>query len=314
MSIIEQAAKRLEELRRGGVDVPWEAAGLSQERFAKILSRDASAQLPVANIVSGSAGSAPSTSLGRPTKADRGQAQSRVVEINLAKLAELGYLSPDAGRGALAAELRHIKRPILRNVSRSNGRQDRSSLIMITSALPEEGKTFCAINLAMSVAMEVDTSVLLVDADVVRPSVFSRLGLTEERGLLDVLTGDRLDLSEVMLRTNVPKLSLLAAGTRNPMATELLASGAMDELLLELANRYPDRVIILDSPPLLVTSEARVLASRVGQVVVVVDSNRTTSAQVADAFRMLESCPLVMSILNNCSAGSTAGGYGYGYE
>lgn len=328
MSIIEQAAKRLEELRRGGVDVPWSAAGLTEGQFNEMLGRGPTPATATEVAASDGASShrvdvvpLPAAAMQRMASVSGPQSSpstarrvSSSVEIDLARLARQGYLAPDLVRSDLALEFRHIKRPLLANAADRKEDGSRNALIMITSALPSEGKTFCAINLAMSLAMEVDTSALLVDADVIRPSVLDRLGLQPQaRGLLDVLADDKLDLADVMLRTNVPKLSILPAGTRSVMSTELLASGAMDRLLVELATRYSDRIVILDAPPLLPTTESRVLASRVGQVVIVVDSENTTTAKVAQAFAAVEDCPLVMSILNKCTAPEHRHGY-YGYE
>jgi len=183
----------------------------------------------------------------------------------------------------------------------------------VTSALPREGKTFCAINLALSMAMEVDTSVLLVDADVVRPAVLDRLGLPPTRGLMDVLTDPSLDLADVMLRTNIPKLSLLPAGTRNERSTELLGSEAMERLLVDLSNRYADRVVIFDAPPLLLTSEAKVLAERLGQVVVVVEAGNTPRAAVNEAFAAVAQCANVVTVLNRCAEPVSDSRYGYYY-
>lgn len=331
MSIIEQAAKRLEELRRGGVDVPWEAAGLPEDRFDAMVGRggsDGSSALaaptkvdaalrPVDEIrrraaVEAAGLAAQGEHTGKPN-ARAGSAPS--VEIDLDRLASQGYLAPELARSELALEFRYIKRPLLSNAADRSQGAGRNALIMVSSALPGEGKTFCAINLAMSMAMEVDTSVLLVDADVIRPTVLDRLGLPSMKGFLDVLTDDKLDLTDVILRTNVPKLSILPAGAGNAMSTELLASGAMDRMLVEIATRYPDRVVILDAPPLLLTTESRVLASRVGQVVIVVDSENATTSKVAQAFAAVEECPLVMSILNKCSEPEHRhGDYGYEYR
>lgn len=325
MSIIEQATKRLEELRRAGVAVPWAAAGLSEQQFKSMVGApgaeasnaadpgpDASAQNPTpASAVRRFEHPANAALAAAPHHEARPPTQSKSVELDLVALQEAGYLVPNLVRSDLALEFRHIKRPILKNV-RTPGSvaNHRGSLIMVSSALPGEGKTFCAINLAMSIAMEIDTSVLLVDADVVRPSVLPRLGLAADRGLLDVLTDPTLDLSEVLLKTNVPKLSILPAGRPNLHSTELLASAAMERLLEELATRYGDRVVIFDAPPLLLTTEARVLASRVGQVVMVVDSTKTSQADVAKAFGAVEACPTVMSVLNKCPSVEQGGSYG----
>jgi protein-tyrosine kinase len=173
-----------------------------------------------------------------------------------------------------------------------------ANLIMITSSLPGEGKTYCAINLAMSIAMELDHTVLLVDADVARPSILPTLGLPPHRGLMDILLDDKLDMADVMLRTNVDTLSILPAGTRTPRATELLASSTMSSLLTEIATRYSDRIVIFDSPPLLLTSEARVLAEHMGQIVMVVEAQTTTQHAVKEALHQLEGYPNVNLIYN----------------
>lgn len=330
MSIIEQAAKRLEELRRGGVDIPWGASGLSEQRFEALQGRVSGAPAspsPAPRAPIDAAGGAGSGSLlaeamrrrelagehapeARPPAASR---HSASVTIDLEALGRKGYLVPSMVRSALALEFRNIKRPLLRNALRHDDPNGRGALIMVTSALAGEGKTFCSVNLAMSMAMEVDSSVLLVDADVVRPAVLDRLGLPPARGLMDLLTDESLEVADVMLRTNVPKLSILPAGSPNVMATELLASAAMDRILVDLATRYRDRVIILDAPPLLLSTEARVLASRVGQVLVVVDSANTTVSKVTEAFAAVESSPQVMAVLNKTAAITRPSEYDYGY-
>ncbi|TXC66424.1 AAA family ATPase [Piscinibacter aquaticus] len=234
---------------------------------------------------------------------------SRSVVIDLERLAAMGYLVPGAIRSKLALDFRHIKRALLKNAQeQAQQTARRSSLIMVTSAVAGEGKTFCAVNPAMSIAMEVDTSVLLVDADVVRPSVTARLGIEADRGLLDVLNDPSLDLADVMLRTNVPKLSVLPAGTPDSRSTELLSSAAMERLLAGLASRYSDRVIVFDAPPAADGRIARAGLSR-GPVLVVVDSTKTTTAQVEEAFTAVESVPAVSSILNRSAVSDTYGAY-----
>jgi exopolysaccharide/PEP-CTERM locus tyrosine autokinase len=184
---------------------------------------------------------------------------------------------------------------------------------VVTSALPGEGKTYCAINLAMSIAMERDITVLLVDADVARPSVLKVLGLGAEAGLMDILMNDELELADVILKTNVPTLSILPAGRSNRHATELLASRSMSTLLSEIANRYADRIVIFDSPPLLITTEASVLAAQMGQVVMVVEAETTTQNAVREALRLLDSCKHINLIYNKIKAFPGTEYYGY-YE
>lgn len=232
--------------------------------------------------------------------------------INLAKLRQMGVITPEVEKTQIAEEFRLIKRPLIKNAfTQGPGAIKNGNLIMITSALAGEGKSFCAINLAMSIATEMDHTVLLVDADVARPSLPRYLGLNAERGLLDVLLDDKLELADVMLKTNVEKLSILLAGRKNRHATELLASQSMSDLLTEIAERYSDRIVIFDSPPLLLTSEAHVLASQMGQIVLVVAAEKTPQQAVKEALRQIESCDVVNLIYNKAS--SFPGGEYYGY-
>jgi receptor protein-tyrosine kinase len=187
---------------------------------------------------------------------------------------------------------------------------------MVTSALAGEGKTFTAVSLAMSIAMELDNTVLLVDADVANPTLPSVLRFQPAKGLLDVLTDPVNQLSDVLLRTNVPKLSVLPAGTPHRRATELLASETMERLVTELAKRYADRILIFDAPPLLPTTESRVLANHMGQIVVVVEADKTSHGALKQALATIESCPIVTTVLNKATrsdVGSFYGYRGYGY-
>jgi protein-tyrosine kinase len=254
---------------------------------------------------------------GTPTDASLAQRAepSTRVSFDLERLRGVGYLVPDQVRSEMAEQFRHLKRPLLKNARAKTGPSGLcSSHIMITSALPGEGKTFSSINLAMSMAMEVDTAVLLIDADVVRPSVFNRLGINlKPPGLLDLLTRDDLPLHEALVSTNVPKLTLMASGERNQRSTELLASTAMDRLLARLAIEYPDHVVIFDAPPLLLTNESPVLATKVGQVVVVVEAAKTRRTVIQQAFAALKNCPVVHSVLNKCDEATEGRRYGYYY-
>ena len=223
--------------------------------------------------------------------------ESQSVNVDLELLTRTGCLIEVDSRSLQAQQFRDIKRPLLRN-ARSASATERMSLIMVTSPGSGEGKTFCAINLAMSMAIEVDTAVLLVDADVVRPDLLSRLGLQPRKGLLDLLADSDIDITDVLLRTNVANLSILPAGSANSRSTEILASSALDRLLAELAVRLPDHVVIFDAPPLLLTTEAKVLATRVGQVLMVIEAGRTPRNLAQRAFAVLDECAIVMTVLN----------------
>jgi exopolysaccharide/PEP-CTERM locus tyrosine autokinase len=237
---------------------------------------------------------------------------ARFVDINLARLHQMGMVTHDGGRTSAAEDFRIIKRPLLRTALGAPGaRPKNGNLIVVTSALPGEGKTFCAINLAMSIAMEKDHTVLLVDADVARPSVLKVLGLPASAGLMDALLSDRYCLSDLILKTNIASLSILPAGRNNKHATELLASQSMSLLLDEIAGRYPDRIVIFDSPPLLLTTEANVLAAQMGQVVLVVESETTTQRAVKEALRRIGNCPHINLICNKTRAFPGDDYYGY---
>jgi receptor protein-tyrosine kinase len=311
VGIIEQAAKRLEELKRAGIDVPG-VLGEAQPDVA-----GPAAGRPGGNRAPPQAG-APTLVLPqkqedpRPAELRR---ISRTARIDLARLAAEGYVTPDAPRSAIASEFRVIKRPLLANAhAKSATRATNTNLVMVTSSTAGEGKSFTALNLALSIAMELDVRVLLVDADVANPSLMQMLGLPQAKGLLDVLIDESLGLSRVLLRTNVEKLSLLPAGTAHPRATELLASEAMTRLVEDMASRYADRIIVFDSPPLLLTTESRVLAAHMGQIVVVVEAERTTAGALKEALTKIESCPIVMTVLNKARTPAMGEYYGYGYQ
>ena len=312
MSLIEQAAKRLEQLRQAGVEFPDEQSPPSSIIKPKV-EQDGDAPYPA--------------SLTQPYKSENsalvatlelGKASAKPgkrVELNLEAISASGLLVPQATRSQLADEYRVIKRPLIANaMGRGSTPINNGNLIMVTSALPGEGKSFTAINLAISIAMELDNTVMLVDADVARPSILNMLALPPAPGLLDVVVKNSVDISDVLLRTNIEKLSILPSGTAHPRATELLASDVMIRLLDDMAKRYSDRIIIFDSPPLLLTTESRALATHMGQIILVVNAENTTQAAVKQAISALEACPVKMLVLNQARQASTDGyGYGYGY-
>lgn len=225
------------------------------------------------------------------------------ITISNHKLKQMGMISIDGERSQIAEEYRLIKRPLLMNAFGQGAAPVRNgNMIMVTSSLPGEGKTFCSINLAISIAMEFDRTVLLVDADVAKPSVLRYLGVKAERGLLDVLRDEKLNIGDVLIKTNVENLSILPAGRTYKQATELLASEAMTSLIREIANRYPDRIVIFDSPPLLATSEASVLASHMGQIVMVIEAEKTPQEAVKEAIARIETvCDVIGTVLNKAT-------------
>lgn len=238
------------------------------------------------------------------------------VTLDLERIRRAGLLVPDTQRSRIKEEYRHIKRPLLMNASGKGATPTEcANLIMITSANPGEGKTFTACNLALSIAAERDRTVLLVDADLVRPSITKVFGFESEVGLVDFLIQDNLELSDVLVETSIPSLTILPSGSGHHLSTELLASRNMRALAQDMSKRYPDRIVIFDSPPLLATTEASVLATLVGQVVMVVEAEKTRQSQVKEALALLDPNMILGFVLNKTRRSSGSDYYGYyGYD
>jgi exopolysaccharide/PEP-CTERM locus tyrosine autokinase len=236
------------------------------------------------------------------------------VRIPIEMLRARGFVTPDAAPTAISQEFRVIKRPLLANAfGRGTTPVKNGRRVMVTSAFAGEGKSFCAINLAMSIAAERDTYVLLVDADVAKPSIPRELGIESGPGLMDCLIDPARDVGELVQPTNIERLSLLPAGRNHEQATELLASASMKELIDHLSDRYEDRIIIFDSPPIMMTTEARVLASYMGQIVMVVEAGVTPREAVTDALASIGSPEVVGMVLNKAREARGARYQGYGY-
>ncbi len=223
-----------------------------------------------------------------------------VVTIDRAMLAERGMIVPGAPVGPLAEEFRLVKRHLLglKRLIAEGAHPDRARTILVCSARPGDGKTFCAINLALSIAAERDTEVLLVDADFAKPDVCKQLGLPDGRGLLDALDDGAVDPEELVIQTDVPGLAVLSAGTRTSADTELLASAQTRTVIARLLAANPRRVVLFDSPPALAASPASVLATQVGQVMLVVRADRTGDGELREAVSLLDGCEHIELLLN----------------
>lgn len=222
-----------------------------------------------------------------------------IAPVDVAQLRRKGFIVPDGPPGALIEEFRLVKRQLLLNAS-GVGRSapiDRGRMIMVCSAQPNEGKTFCAVNLALSLASERDTEVLLVDADVAKPEILSTLGLEGTIGLMDAIADPSIDVEDLVIQTDLARLSVLPAGRATHDDTELLASARTKDVFGRLAEN-PDRIVIFDSAPALAASPASVLALHVGQVLMVVRADRTTEAELTDALELVEGCPNISLMLN----------------
>ena len=236
--------------------------------------------------------------------------QARKLELDFPKLGPMGYLAPEEPESLIANEFRKIKRPLIQACQgKLAAPVANANRIMITSSVPGEGKSFISLNLALSIAMERDSTVLLIDADTTRRSLSRLLGISSNSGLLDLLGGNQVEVADALLRTNVERLSVLPAGQPRRHATELLASEAMESLVEELASRYSDRILIFDTPPLLGAPEPAVLATHMGQIIVVVEADKTTQRVLTNSLATIESCPQVTTILNKTS--NSQSGYYY---
>ena len=231
------------------------------------------------------------------------------ITLDYDVLSSLGYVVPDSESKQLAEEYRIIKRPVVMNAfGKGAAPLKHGNLVSIASSLPSEGKTFTALNLGLSIASEMDATVLLIDGDVLKASLSKLIGVDANRGLIDLLEDPGCKVNDVILDTQNPKLKIIPAGTRSAKSTELLASQAMERLLAELAERYQDRIILFDSPPILPTSEASVLNHLMGQVLLVVEAGNTPVNAVQDSVARLDRDKAIGLILNK-SRDSSVGGY-----
>ena len=242
-------------------------------------------------------------------------ARIRPVEparIDRDMLAEAGMLVPGGPVTALAEEFRLVKRQLLTTAADIEKRDPQAArMILVCSAQPGDGKTFCAINLALSLAAERDLQILLVDADFPKPDILDRLGLPAGKGLLDALGDPAIDVESLVIPTDVPQLSVLPAGKRTHADTELLRSDHAQEVLERLLSADADRIIIFDSPPALAASPAAVLASLVGQTVLVVRADRSSESDLREAVALLDGCDDIQLLLNATTYRAEGARFGY---
>jgi protein-tyrosine kinase len=284
VSLIESA---LDKLRKADpVDVPARVAGPKPSRSGSLGRVDASAQEhPQAPLT-----------------------PSKHLTIDPLALRAAGYLPEEPLQRRFADHYRQIKRPL---VEKALGGTRDMGLILVTSALPGDGKTFTSINLALSMARERDVSVLLIDADTARANISNVLGIRAEPGLTDALTDESIDIESLIMRADVRGLDVLPAGRSVENATELLASARMQQVFERIGTRHPRRLVVIDSAPLLVSSEARVLTRIPGQIVLVVRSGATPQRAVQEAAAQIDKLKLRGLIVNNAHFRQADGYYGY---
>jgi protein-tyrosine kinase len=295
MSIVERAGKRLD--------------SQPTKSLVELAADRLSATSPGARIAEG----APATDAKSAVREESGREAQPQVTIDFDRLRAMGFAAP-ADHSAIAEEFRLIKRPLLSiALSETVPPRENRNVIMVTSANPNEGKTFVATNLALSMASEHDVHVLLVDADVANPSIPRVLGFEAETGLVDAVADDAIEFADILVRTNVGNLTILPAGRAKPGVSELLASARMARFVTDLSRRYPNRIIIFDSPPVLARTEPIILAKHVGQVVLVVEAERTSRTAVDEALTLLGPDRVAGVVLNKAPHVIGQEGFGKGY-
>ena len=251
------------------------------------------------------------------TFAEASKTNKETIILNGEHLTEKGFIYNADSTHHIQEEFRHIKRKLLKNAFGPTAKTlKHCNLIMVSSTNANEGKTFISINLALSIALEQDKTVLLIDADVLRPSLHRELEFENKQGLLEYLLDEVHSLSDVIYNTNIPNLKLIPAGKPHFLTNELLASTKMATLAEELAQRYPDRLVIFDCPPILGVTETPVLSSLVGQAIVVVEESKTKLNDVKKAVSQLDEDIAIGFVMNKTvmSKKDGYGYYGYGYN
>jgi receptor protein-tyrosine kinase len=241
---------------------------------------------------------------------------SKMITLNGERLAERGFIYGINSTHHIQEQFRHIKRKLLNNAFGPAAKTlSQSNLVMVTSTNPNEGKTYISINLALSIALEQDKTVLLIDADVLRPSLHRELEFESSEGLLEYLLSEVDDLSDIIYSTNLNNLKIIPAGKPHYLTNELLASNRMELLAKELAERYPDRIVIFDCPPILGVTETPVLSNLVGQAIIVVEESKTKLDEVKKASSLLNEDIAVGFVMNKTinTKKDGYGYYGYGY-
>lgn len=318
MSTIEKALQKQREaaLKKQQEQAAADSAQQTPETTENTLERAAQQAVPVPPKAEAQVPpSAPVTETQTVTTGKARSDASRDRYIDLVKVQQEGFVNRE-GRSLINEEYRAIKRKVLNNAFGPLSKTlNNSNLIMVTSPNPNEGKTFTAINLALSIALEQDKTVLLVDADVLRPSVMKTIDQPFENGLMEYLLGEVDDVGEIMHHTSLDTLKIIPAGKSHHLSTELLASEKMSETVQEFANRYSDRVVIFDTPPLIGINETAVMANLAGQAVIVVQEGKTSMTRLSQAVDQLNPDMAKGFVLNKSlrKEGSGAGYYGYYY-
>lgn len=220
--------------------------------------------------------------------------------VDRAMLAHHGLIDPDQQATALLEEFRIVKRQVLQAArdARSRSLGAKAQRVLVSSPLPSEGKTFTACNIAIAMAAEKDVEVVLVDADISKPSLLSVFGLSKGPGLMDALANPDIAVEDCVIPTDITGLAILPAGHQTSTDSEYLASARTAEVLERLTQGAPERIVIFDSSPALAASPAAELAKLVGQTLVVARADRTGQSALEDTLSLLSACDDLKLVLN----------------
>jgi protein-tyrosine kinase len=316
VSLVEKALKKMASARVAETTATQTAiAPATSSAQARRTTDTAPAPAPVSvTVTTDAARSAPAaTPPARPPVSLPLARTDIVITFDYQALRAAGLMAEEDEQRRLVSEYRQIKRPL---VAAARGRGvpplHNGRVIMVASALPGEGKTFTSINLALTLALEKETTVLLVDGDLAKAHLSRALGVKSEPGLTDLLLNEGSDVASAIIPTSLPGVTFLPAGRSAETATELLGSARMERLVADMLSRDPSRIVVFDSPPVLLTSESRALAGVVGQIVVVVRAEGTTHKAVVDTLKYLGEDKPIGLILNQTQTGTAHAYYGYG--
>jgi protein-tyrosine kinase len=295
--LVERAAERL--LQAGVLEAsaaqllePGRADAVSTDTAPPTLELPQALEHPLGDILTAE----PSGSPGEQAREKVGRQDGPIVD--LAMLARARMFDWTQGRCQISEEFRLAQRELLRAAFAPTAEAGLSNLLMVTSARPGEGKSFTALNLACSVALQKDHRVLLIDSDAKRGSICQALGLGDAPGILDLASDPSRNAADLILRTDIEHLSILPVGQERGRSSELFASREMRQLVQRLGRRYSDRLVILDGSACLSTSDPAALAPIVGQVLFVVEAERTQRDEVEAALDLIQACPSIMMLLN----------------
>lgn len=238
------------------------------------------------------------------------------ASVDAVSLERAGMVDWSRTRTRISEEFRLVQRQIIRSAFGPGAEPGFSNLLLVTSARPGEGKSFMSTNLAGSIARQGDHHVLLVDADSKRDSICYNLGLAQARGLLDLAANPKLDPAPLIVKTPIERLSILPVGRERERSAELFSTKEMTRLIQSLGRRYADRLLILDAPPCLSTSDPAVLAQVVGQILFVVEADRTQRDEIEASLDLIQACPTITMVLNKQQISSryTFGAYSSYYS